>query len=395
MFNSRTTLAALAAAFLMIPALAGAQQKDSTKKDPPPPPPQVKVRTPSLKFSGVVFGNFDIHTDSATKAANGGNSTNKFDIERAYLTFEMPAGDRASVRVTTDIHQGAASSSAGGYQGWMVRLKYAYFQYQWMKPNAQGVGFFTRIGVVHTVMIDHNEHFWPRYISKTAIERSGFFSSSDVGLAADLKLPNQAGEIFGTITNGNGYEHPESNRFKDIALRLTLTPMAKKGGYWKTFDISPWFYLGQNASAFANDPTNPVSSGLKRNRYGIFVGNKDPRFSWQVEWAQRQDETDSGTPLSRVVSSTTGKLVDGFVIVRPFQFGPDGAKQPHVGALLRYDHFTPDNSANGYSETWIGGLFWEPTPKTGFSLDYQHVAPKNGLGGAASSIWFLHWQVNF
>ena len=264
------------------------------------------------------------------------------------------------------------------------------------KPNASGVSGFARIGIVHTNVIDHEEGFWSRYISKTAIEKAGFFSSADLGLAAHLSLPDKLGEVYGTVTNGNGYENPESNRFKDVALRVSLTPLGRRSGYWKSLDISPWFYLGQTASQFANDPTNPVSAGLKRNRYGLFVGVKDPRLTVGGEWAERTDETDGGTPLARVVTSTTGRLVDGFVIVRPLQFAPDGDKRPRVGAVLRYDHFTPDNAVNGYYENWIAGIFWEPTKKTGLSLDYQRQAPKNGYTGLTTNqIWYLHWVVNF
>ncbi|HEU4584544.1 MAG TPA: hypothetical protein VFR95_02295, partial [Gemmatimonadaceae bacterium] len=40
-----------------------------------------------LDFSGWVFGDFQLTTDEASKAANGGKSPNRFDIGRAYLNF--------------------------------------------------------------------------------------------------------------------------------------------------------------------------------------------------------------------------------------------------------------------------------------------------------------------
>jgi hypothetical protein len=351
------------------------------------------VKTPSLDFSGVVFGNFDIETDDATKAANGGHSTNKFDIERAYLTFKMPAGSRASVRVTTDIKPG---TSASGYQGWFVRLKYGYLEYNYLKPTATGVSGYARIGILTTVLIDHEESFWPRYLSKTAVEKAGFFSSADVGAAGQLSLPNKMGELYATITNGNGYESPETNRFKDVALRVSLTPLAKTPGFLQSLTISPWAYLGQNASKFATDTTDPIGDGLKRNRYGVFAGVKDPRLTLGAEWAERTDASEGGsTPLTRTVTTTTGRLLDGFAIVRPFRFSADAASMPSIGLVARYDHFTPDDAAAGYQENWIGGVFWEPTPQTALALDYQRTTPKGGLSGAVSEIWYLHWQVTF
>ncbi|HEX8716730.1 MAG TPA: hypothetical protein VF722_07095 [Gemmatimonadaceae bacterium] len=383
----RTTAAAMAAGLLAL-ATVGARAQDSTRTPPPP-----KVKTPSLDFSGVVFGNFDIETDDATKAANGGHSTNKFDIERAYLTFKMPAGSRASVRVTTDIKPG---TSASGYQGWFVRLKYGYLEYNYLKPTATGVSGYARIGILTTVLIDHEESFWPRYLSKTAVEKAGFFSSADVGAAGQLSLPNKMGELYATITNGNGYESPETNRFKDVALRVSLTPLAKTPGFLQSLTISPWAYLGQNASKFATDTTDPIGDGLKRNRYGVFAGVKDPRLTLGAEWAERTDASEGGsTPLTRTVTTTTGRLLDGFAIVRPFRFSADAASMPSIGLVARYDHFTPDDAAAGYQENWIGGVFWEPTPQTALALDYQRTTPKGGLSGAVSEIWYLHWQVTF
>src|SRR2546421_2050731 len=90
------------------------------------------VKTPQLDFSGVIFGNYQYRTDSAAKAALAGKSPNQFQIERVYLTFRMPVGDRASIRATTDIFQGD-QSNASFYRGWVVRLKYGYLQYDFLK----------------------------------------------------------------------------------------------------------------------------------------------------------------------------------------------------------------------------------------------------------------------
>lgn len=392
MLSSRTTLAAIAAALLATPVVALAQ--DTTQKAPPPPPP--KVVTPSLDFSGVVFGNYSIETDSAARAANGGNSVNKFDIERAYLTFKMPAGDRAMVRVTTDIKQGQGSS--GAYNGWFVRLKYAYLEYNLVKKTANGASAFARLGMMTTPVIDHIEGFWPRYLSKTAVERAGFFSSSDLGVGAGVTFPNKLGEVYATLVNGNGYENPETNRFKDFAVRVSLTPLGQSSGLLKTLTISPWAYLGRNASKFATDSANPVTDGLERNRYGVFAGLKDPRLTLGAEWAQRVDESESGaTPLDRTVASTTGRLLSGFAVIRPLLWGSAGEAKsaPSLGAVVRYDDFEPNTDVSGATGTLIAGVFWEPTKKTAISLDYQDQKPKNGLSGAEQKLWYVHWQVLF
>ncbi len=134
-------LALLAAA--AFPIAAAAQTASSTP--------------PTLNFSGVLYGNYQYRGDAGASKAQ-----NKFDLERVYLTFRMPAGERGSIRVTTDLFQQTTSGNDAYYKGWVLRAKYAYFQYDFLK-NARWVAV-ARAGLVHTVVIDHSETFWPRWI---------------------------------------------------------------------------------------------------------------------------------------------------------------------------------------------------------------------------------------
>jgi hypothetical protein len=347
-----------------------------------------------LDFSGVVFGDFELATDEASKAANGGKSPNKFDIGRAYLNFRMPAGERASVRVTTDIKQ--QDGSSGAYDGWIVRLKYAYLQYDYVKgANPNGLSATARVGLLHTVLIDHEEHFWPRYLNKVGTDAYGFFASSDLGVATQVTLPNKAGEIYATIVNGSGYEHPESDRFKDYAARLSLTPFGRTNGFLSTFTISPWIYAGKSASRFVDEPTNPVTDGLQKQRYGVFAGVRNRRLTLGAEWARRIDGVESGsTPIDRSVANNTGELYSAFAIARPLEWIAGSGHSP-VGIVARWDQLTPNVEASGALRYLLGGVFWEPTPKTALAIDYQRTKPVDGLAGAESEKWFVHWQVSF
>lgn len=382
----------------LTPVIARAQAaKSDSSSTPPDSAAAVEAKRPAkpgLDFSGLVFGDFQITTDEATKAANGGKAPNKFDIGRAYLNFRMPAGDRASVRVTTDIKQ--QDGSSGAYDGWIVRLKYAYLQYDFLRSSGPGgLSATARVGMLHTVLIDHEEHFWPRYLNKVATETNGFFASSDLGVATQWTLPNKLGEIYATITNGNGYEHPESDRFKDYAVRLSLTPLGESDGFLSTFTISPWISTGKTESRFASDPSNAVTDGLDRNRYGVFAGVRDRRLTLGGEWARRTDGVESGaSPLGRTVSNTTGELYSAFAVARPLEW-ISGAGPSPVGAVFRWDQFRPDRDSAGKQRYLLAGVFWEPTSATALALDYQRTEPLDGLGGATSENWYLHWQVSF
>ncbi len=383
-------------------ARAQAMTPDTTKSDtvkspdapkPAPAPPAMKPATPGLDFSAWVFGDFQVQTDSATKAANGGSKPNKFDIGRVYLTFKGPLGDRVSYRVTTDIKQGGGTDS---YRGWFVRLKYAFLQYDYLKANPEGLAAFARLGVLHTVVVDHQENFWPRYLAQTAVEKNGFFSSADLGVATQITLPNHLGEIYADVVNGTGYDNPENNKYKDFQARVTITPLGSTSSILKTLTISPWYSWGGNASTFATSGDAPFTDRLKKDRYGIFVGNKDRRLTFGGEYAERKDGSDSNTTdvtLDDIVNKT-GQLYDAFVIVRPLEFTQPNTKQS-FGALVRYDHWKPNKDVDGYAQFIVAGVFWEPTRKSTLALDYQATTPKNGLSGSKAESFFLHWQLVF
>ena len=200
-------------------------------------------RLDSLDFSGVFLANYQYHAD--TGVARG---SNKFDVERIYLTFRMPVGERLGIRVTTDIFQ--AQSTDGTVKGWLLRAKFAYLQYDFGKKD--GFRGLARFGIVPTVIVDHEEAFWPRFISPVEMDRSGLISPADGGIATVVQLPGSRGELFAGITNGPGYTGRETDRFKDYAARLSLTPLSDRSDWLKNFTLTGWIYRGSIGSKFSS-----------------------------------------------------------------------------------------------------------------------------------------------
>src|SRR4051812_35540528 len=312
-------------AALILPFAISAQQPtpaDTTKPASPPvapaPAPAATVSIP-VDFSGVLYANYQYRGEKGTS-----KSQNKFDLERTYLTFRMPAGDRASIRVTLDVFQQGTTPNDAFYRGWVIRAKYAYLQYDLIKSASWNANI--RGGLLHNVVIDHIEGFWPRWISQTAVERAGFFSSSDAGVATLWTLPNKFGEFYATVTNGPGYTSRETDRFKDYSARLSITPLSGSSNkIFETLAITGWTYVGAVASSFVNGGAGqigPVGSSLPRTRAGIFAGFRDPRFSAGAEWDSRKDARETGAntlPAPRVEVDSTGRLVAGFAVLKPFQ----------------------------------------------------------------------------
>jgi hypothetical protein len=393
--RSRALLALTAVALLTSSKAAG-QQPDTARADttrrPATPPPQ-PAKTPQLDFSGVIFANYAYRTDQAARAQN------RFDIERAYLTFRMPVGDRTGIRITADVFQTLTAPGDAFYRGWAFRAKYAYVQYDYLR-DYNGVSAYARLGMLQTVVIEHVESFWPRWISRTAVELSGFFQSADLGLSTQINLPSKRGEIYATVTNGPGYTSRETDRFKDAAVRLTLTPLANSKGLFSTAAITAWGYKGAIASRFVAGGAGQVGTvgeGLRRDRWGVFAGNRDRRLTLGAEWAQRADEGELGdnTPASpRAVVDSTGTLLSGFAIARPLEW-LNPAKQSKLALIGRYDRFRFNEETTPESTLLIAGVIWDLDRRLSLAADYQQLLPREGATGLAIKTWFLHVQAAF
>jgi len=359
-------------------------------------PAQTTVTVPPIDFSGVIYSNYQYRTDSRAK------DFNKFDVERVYLTFRMPAGERASIRATTDLYQQQNSPNDAYYAGWTIRLKYAYLQYNYITGKATDLTAVARVGMLHTMLIDHEENFWPRWISQTDVERAGLFSSADAGVATQITLPNKWGEIYGAVTNGPGYGSRELDRFKDPQIRLTLTPLASSGAkLLSTWAISPWYYKGLVASRFvASAPppaTNgPVGNGLKRDRWGIFTGIRDPRLALGAQYAQFSGEGETGTNTGaspRVVADTTGHVVSAFAVVKPLALFDTASSR--FGLVARYDKVTTNTNTDAAYHVFIAGLIFDLSKRASISFDYQEQLSDKSTPTPPLKTYFAHVVANF
>jgi hypothetical protein len=341
----------------------------------------------------VLYANYQYRGDEGPA-----KSTNKFDLERAYFTFRMPAGDRASVRLTADVFQQQTTGSDAFYRGWVVRAKYAYLQYDFLKSaNWNGL---VRGGLLHTIVIEHVENFWPRWLSITPVERAGFFSSADGGIAGLVTLPNKLGEVYTTITNGPGYTSRETDRFKDYAARITLTPFGASKSFVSTLALTGWTYRGATGSRFVAGgvgQVGTVGSTLARNRSGVFVGVRHPGITLGADYARRSDGSESGDNtvlVPRVETDSTGQLIAGFTVLRPFQLFNARSTVP-LGLVARFDRFKPNRDAAAYSNTVIAGIMWDLNTRTSLALDYQEQTSHNGPVVPNTKTYFLHIVANY
>ena len=169
---SRRTLAAVALAAAGAAALLAAQNA--------PTPP-------SVSLGGVVYAQWMAQLDSLSPA-------NDFDITRAYVNATGKFGGGISTRVTLDIYRNTDGSLAD-------RLKYAYFAWT---PNQSPFTF--RFGQTQTPWIDWEEALWDYRMQGTvAVDRNGYMSSSDFGLAFDGNFNSDQFNFQAMAMNGKNY----------------------------------------------------------------------------------------------------------------------------------------------------------------------------------------------
>jgi hypothetical protein len=366
---------------------------------------------PTLDFSGVMFGNFQIRSDSAAKAQTGGKQPNRFDLARVYLNFRMPAGERGSIRATTDLYQNTLD---GYYTGWALRFKYAYFQYNATSKLAgvDGLSMVARVGMLHNVVVEHMDSYWPRWMSQNAVETHGFFASADMGVASLVTLPKRRGEAYFTIVNGNGYTAAETDRFKDIGARFSWTPFANDSGFLRTFAITPWYSRGRTAGIFSNGgagQVGPWTKGVQRDRRGLFAGLRDRRLTSGAEFSQRVEGLEAGANTAgnpRTVRNRTSNLTSAFAIVRPLEV-MDASKRSRLSLFTRFDAFQLDDPPVtapqpkvSTSLVWFG-LFWDLNARSTFTIDFQTSTTKTTPAGSTTTnsvptkTLFFHWVANY
>ncbi len=364
--------------------------------------------------SGVVYLDYGYRFDKTPTNGTGGcpgftqptcRNDNRFEINRVYLNFRKGLGTRASVRVTTDIFQqtDTTKNNNGFYKGWVVRLKYGYLQYQWIKDTTTlgGITATARLGSIQTVILDWEESYWPRWLGVTANERNGFQSSADLGASTFFYLPKKWGETYFTITNGPGYTSYETTRYKTYSARASLTPLGASDNFFKSLSFTGWASDGAKNSKFAFDTTTghlgPVGAAVDQSRWGGNIGLRNRALTGYVDYAERSDgvETGANTAASPdVIAKVRGQLYDGFVLVRPLEVFDQGVKSP-VGAIFRYDHFKPNKALPAARNFFLGGVFWDVTSRSSLALDLQYAQGVNGDPTPTYKQLFLHWQGTF
>ena len=371
-----------------------AQDSVRTRADSTVRPASPSGQAPSsIELSGVLFANYQYG------GLKGNRSVNRFEVDRAYLTFRAKPAEHLGVRVTTDVYQQRDTTRDAYYRGWAVRAKYAYGQYDFIRGAEDALKASLRLGILQTVVIENEEQFWQRGLAPVAVDQNGYFASADAGGSVTLTLPNKRGEVYATITNGPGYTSRETDRFKDYAARLTLTPLANGSGFLKGLTVSPWYSKGDRASDFARrrGTVQPVTDARRKDRGGVFIGVRDPRIVLGAHFAQRWDVIESADTTEDVVPTSatrTGRVFSVHTTIRPLALLGEPSRFP-IALVLRADHIEPDVDADPHARNYIAGVQWQFNRQTSITLDYQNLSGRDGSTAPDTKAFFVHLIAGF
>ncbi len=340
------------------------------------------------KLSGVLYTRWEWNQAGAGATEK---DFNQFAMERLYLNARGPLAEDLSFRATLDVYSigasdvGLATGSTKNLNA-MVQLKYAYFD--WKAASWVSI----RGGMQNSEWIDYVESLWKyRGIAKTLTDDRGLTSSSDLGLSAIFKLPSKLGDVQACVFNGNGFRNAEANRFKDIALRATITPLMKGGGDFKNLQVAARYYTGN------------TGLGVSRSRLGVLAALPHDKFSITAEYTMAQDNvTDISANTVKITGLSLMGEIKGNIV------SEDLAKLAIVG---RFDSYNPNTELTDAQRTTtaaatftklILGLSCKISNPITAVLDYQTMTygtadlltKWDGTKTSTDSRLYLHFIVN-
>lgn len=345
-------------------------QKQATVKPSP---------SSSLQLSGAIFSNVVYTTEGKE-----GKYFNRFDLDRIYLTAKGQVFENGKVQVTTDLFRGTSYRQPDSiaklfYGGFAVRMKFAFMDYTPLNYLS------VKIGLIPTVWPGLVDGVWKyRGISATVSDLQGYYPTADIGVSVSYALPGKMGDVSGFILNGSGFTSPETNRFKDFALRANVNPFVDDP-LLKPLLIAGYIYHGSNM--------NTTSTVLPRNRYGGLVSYMYSIATATAEFNFREDAPKYADTL------VSGTALSFFGEVK----APWDEWKEKCSFIWRLDVVEPNDSKGGdQSRLKIIGITYKPADKITLAIDRQWIDTETKTMKQFDNVligydnrWFFHMILSF
>jgi hypothetical protein len=309
---------------------------------------------PSIRIGATIYTDYTLTQKPKIKDADGDSvSLSAFNVSRAYININGNISHLMAFRITPDVSRetGAGASLAGSLE---FRIKYAFGQFNLDDWTTKGS--WIRFGINQTPYLDFIEGIYRyRFQSQMESERDGALTSSDGGISAHWNIPNNYGDIHVGYYNGDGYSKAEVNNQKALQARFTLRPFATMDPLLRGFRAT-FFYDGDHP--VANAPRTRSIGALTYEHQYFNLG------------AELLSQKDRASALATAPPAVEAKGMS-------FWANPKtGATNEGWEGLIRYDHYTPNNTNTSQvrKRTIVGVTYWIP-----------HT-------GNVSSAWMLDWD---
>ncbi|GMV37556.1 MAG: hypothetical protein AMXMBFR61_20640 [Fimbriimonadales bacterium] len=314
--------------------------------------------------------------------ASSKDDFNEFAVDRVYLTFKSKVSDKSVVQYTLEggeIRDSEYRLSGGNLEktSTTMDVETKYFFYE--VTDALYRSGFVRVGQAPQPWVPFQEDLWGYRVQGTVFsDRSGYLSSTDLGLSFGGAIPDGYGTWHAAFVNGEGWKSPERGKHKDFHLRVTAFPFAKSREEVKNLFVSGFVSTG------AYDDV--ISGPRDRQRAIVQLGYRKAGSGYLgAEYLWASDPADkmkarypSLGARSGQVSDALGYSLYGVVNLGTFGGGADARKWD---ILARFDHLDPDDEiADNNVERWIFGVGHRFSSNVLALLDYETVEYASGSG---------------
>ncbi|MDI6808737.1 MAG: hypothetical protein QME66_07125 [Candidatus Eisenbacteria bacterium] len=299
-----------------------------------------------------------------------GKSYGEFDVQRAYFDFGSKITPNVKLRATTDVYSKTSADQVSFkvqrpgysdttialtipryYEGWGVRMKFAYLDITNILPNTT-----IRFGMQPEALTGKSEAFWGyRFVERVQIDLDGGLSPADLGVSLLRDLPRGFGSVQIQAQNGPSYARREDNKYKDISALVQLLP-ANKNPMWKFFTVQGYLRKGYSRAS---------GKDYRRDVWNVGAGYLRPSFNLGFELNNTSNESSTGDVSAR-----------GYSLC--FSFSPGcGGQTKDCTFFTRFDSWDPNMGKNGGDNArtrMFLGVSRQMAKNVRCAFDYQGVS---------------------
>lgn len=308
-----------------------------------------------LFLSAITFGQGKIRSKVFFEYSynNDAKPTNKFEINRAYFTYQNKLSEVISYKIATDVSR----VNNGKENRLEVHLKNALLKWE------TGYGDLV-FGLQGMNMFNVEEHNWGyRFVEKAPMDLYKYSSSADLGIGY-YNTFNKKINFSALITNGTGFKKSENDDYKKYSVQLMYgdSKIEKDGNYniGTSFSIEPFDYV------VVTDTTTEITTV-----FGGFVVYQIKSLRFGAEY----DLTNNGG------SSVSGSIISAFANL---------SINKQVEIFGRYDFFDPNTDKIDDGRLYfVGGLNIKPAKGLYIAPNVRISSPQTG---SSTTFYNLNFQ---